>query len=136
MLLPQGPIVEAAGTSLLMSSVDHEALYVQSQDGALHQVSTDEATADLPPVTSRVHKFPSSAPEVQVVNVEGQVGLRPFSSTIMKLTVIDNSFWPDQERRTIRQRPYPSPELHVLRHHHCASHIHDDSAPSEICTSC
>jgi elongator complex protein 1 len=78
MLLPQGPIVEAAGTSLLMSSVDHEALYVQSQDGALHQVSTDEATADLPPLTSRVHKFPSSAPEVQVVNVEGQVGSPMF----------------------------------------------------------
>ncbi|KAF1937312.1 elongator complex protein 1 [Clathrospora elynae] len=71
-LLPQGPLVDAESASSLISSVDFETLYVQFQNGALHQVGSDETTADLPPQTSLVHKFPSSAPEVQVVNVDGQ----------------------------------------------------------------
>lgn len=73
MLLPQGPIMEAEGTSLLLSSIDQETLYSQFQSGALHQVVVDETTSDLPPQMSLVNKFPSFAPEVQLVNVEGQV---------------------------------------------------------------
>lgn len=73
MLLPQGPIVEADSTSLLLSSVDHGILYTEFQNGALHQVVIDETTTDLPPQGTLVHKFPSFAPEVQVVNFEGQV---------------------------------------------------------------
>ncbi|RMZ66090.1 elongator complex 1 [Pyrenophora seminiperda CCB06] len=72
MLLPQGPIVETDSTSLLLSSVDHEMLYTEFQDGTLHQVVIDETTTDLPPQTSLVHKFPSFAHEVQVVNFDGQ----------------------------------------------------------------
>jgi len=73
MLLPQGPIMEAEGTSLLLSSIDQETLYTQFQSGALHQVVVDETTSDLPPQMSLVNKFPSFAPEVQLVNVESQV---------------------------------------------------------------
>jgi elongator complex protein 1 len=73
MLLPRGPIAETESVSLLLSSVDHKSLYVQFQNGALHQVDTDEAAVDLPPQTSPIHQFPSSAPEVQVLDVEGQV---------------------------------------------------------------
>ena len=73
MLLPQGPIVEADSTSLLLPSVDHELIYTEFQNGALHQVVMDETTTDLPPQTSLVHKFPSFASEVQIVNFEGQV---------------------------------------------------------------
>jgi elongator complex protein 1 len=84
MLLSQGPIIEAESASLLLSSVDHETLHVQFQNGALHQIGTEEATADLPPQTSLVNKFPSPAPEVQVVEIEGQVGtsLLPLSTAI------------------------------------------------------
>ncbi|KAF1849738.1 elongator complex protein 1 [Cucurbitaria berberidis CBS 394.84] len=71
-LLLQGPVVEAEGASLLTSSVDLETLYLQFQNGALHQVSTDEATADLPPQTSLVQKFPSFPPEIQVIDIDGQ----------------------------------------------------------------
>jgi len=73
MLLTQGPIVEADNTSLLFSSVDHEMLYTELQNGALHQVVIAETTTDLPPQTSLVHKFPSFASEVQIVSFEGQV---------------------------------------------------------------
>jgi elongator complex protein 1 len=76
MLLPQGPIVEVEGASLLLSSIDHESLYVQFLNGALHRIGTGKATVDLPPQTLPIHKFPSSAPEVQVVDVEGEVGHR------------------------------------------------------------
>ncbi|EDU46765.1 elongator complex protein 1 [Pyrenophora tritici-repentis Pt-1C-BFP] len=72
MLLPQGPIVEADSTALLLSSVDHGILYTEFHNGALHQVVIDETTTDLPPQSTLVHKFPSFAPEVQVVKFEGQ----------------------------------------------------------------
>lgn len=78
-LLPQGPIVETDRTSTLVSSIDNEALYTLLQNGALHEISADDAMADLPPQTSLVNKFPSFAPEVQVVKFEGQVCV---SSTI------------------------------------------------------
>ncbi|EOA92129.1 putative elongator complex protein 1 [Exserohilum turcicum] len=71
-LLPQGPIVETDRTSTLVSSIDNEALYTLLQNGALHEISADDAMADLPPQTSLVNKFPSFAPEVQVVKFEGQ----------------------------------------------------------------
>jgi len=74
MLLTQGPIVEADSPSLLFSSVDHELVYTEFQNGALHQVVIGETTTtDLPPQTSLVHKFPSFASEVQIVSFEGQV---------------------------------------------------------------
>lgn len=73
MLLPHGPIVEADSTSTLLSSIDHETLHVLLQNGSLHQISADETAADLPPQTLLINKFPTFAPEVQVVNFEGQV---------------------------------------------------------------
>ncbi|RAR02984.1 elongator complex protein 1 [Stemphylium lycopersici] len=71
-LLPQGPIVEADSTSTLLSSIDHETLHILLQNGSLHQISADETAADLPPQTLLVNRFPTFAPEVQVVNFEGQ----------------------------------------------------------------
>ncbi|KAF1830666.1 IkappaB kinase complex, IKAP component [Decorospora gaudefroyi] len=72
LLLPQGPIVEAESSSLLFSGVNNQTLYVQSQDGTIHQIGTGGTETERPPQTSLVHKFPTYAPEVQVVNVEGQ----------------------------------------------------------------
>ena len=72
-LLPQGLIVEDDSASLLTSSVDFELLYLQSQNGALHNISTDEATVDLPPQTAFIRKLPSFSPESQIIDVEGQV---------------------------------------------------------------
>lgn len=72
-LLPQGPIVEADSISTLLSSIDSDTLYTLLQNGALHEVITDETAEDLPPQTSLVNKFPSFAPEVQVAKFEGQV---------------------------------------------------------------
>ncbi|CAG5182057.1 uncharacterized protein ALTATR162_LOCUS9970 [Alternaria atra] len=72
MLLPQGPIMETESTSLILSGVDQETLYTQFQSGALHQFVIDETTSDLPPQTFPINKFPSFAPEVQVINIEGQ----------------------------------------------------------------
>jgi elongator complex protein 1 len=73
MLLPQGPIMEAESASLLFSNVDQETLYIQFENGALHQVVVGETTSDLAPQTPLVNKFPSFAPEVQIIDVESQV---------------------------------------------------------------
>jgi elongator complex protein 1 len=79
-LLSQGPIMEGEGTSLLLSDVDQETLYTQFQNGSLHQVLIDDTTSDLPPQTSLVNKFPSFAPEIQVINIEGQVRILSVKS--------------------------------------------------------
>jgi elongator complex protein 1 len=80
MLLPQGPIMETESTSLLLSGVDQETLYTQFQSGALHQFVIDETTSDLPPQTFPINKFPSFAPEVQVIDIEGQVRISSAKS--------------------------------------------------------
>ena len=74
MLLPQGPIVEAESTSSLASSVDYQSLYVQLQNGAIHQIDTNEAVSDLPPQTTLAQKFPAFAPDFRVISIDGQVG--------------------------------------------------------------
>jgi elongator complex protein 1 len=135
MLLPQGPIIEADSTSLLLSSVDHETLYVQLQNGALHQIGTDEATADLPPQTSLVNKFSSPVPEVQVVKVEGQVRASSYIVVNTHLTIVDTGIRVDQERRAIRKRPHSGPKLHIVCGHHCPSDIHNDATSAQICSS-
>ncbi|KAJ4311796.1 putative elongator complex protein 1 [Neodidymelliopsis sp. IMI 364377] len=71
-LLPQGPIVEADSASSLSNGVDYQNLYVQLQNGALHQIDTNEAASDLPPQTTLVQKFPAFAPEAKVITVDGQ----------------------------------------------------------------
>ncbi|KAJ4365102.1 putative elongator complex protein 1 [Neocucurbitaria cava] len=70
-LLPQGPVMEVESVSLLTSGVDLDTLYLQSQNGALYKVSTDEATAELLQ-TSLINKFPSFSPESQIIDIEGQ----------------------------------------------------------------
>lgn len=80
MLLPQGPIMETEGTSLLLSDVDQKTLYTQFQSGNLHQFVIDDSTSDLPPQTSPINKFPSFAPETQVINIEGQVRMLSVNS--------------------------------------------------------
>jgi elongator complex protein 1 len=72
-LLPLGPIIESDGASSLLPDVEYKTLCIQFQDGALHRVDTGEASADLPPQTSLLHKFPSLAPEVKVVTIAEQV---------------------------------------------------------------
>ncbi|KAH6875352.1 elongator complex protein 1 [Alternaria rosae] len=71
-LLPQGPIMETENASLLFSNVHQETPYIEFQNGALHQVVVDELRSDCAPLTPFVHKFPSFAPEVQMIDVEGQ----------------------------------------------------------------
>jgi len=72
-LLPQGHIMETENASILLSNVHQETPYIEFQNGALHQVVVDELRSDCAPLTPFVHKFPSFAPEVQMINVEGQV---------------------------------------------------------------
>jgi elongator complex protein 1 len=74
-LLPQGPIIEADSASSLSNGVDYQNLYVQLQNGALHQIDTNEVASDLPPQTTLVQKFPAFAPEAKVVTVDGQVSV-------------------------------------------------------------
>lgn len=69
----RGPMVESEGVSSLSSSVEYNKLHIQFQDGALHEVEVDKTQTDLPPSTSLIHKFPTLAPEVRIVTVEGQV---------------------------------------------------------------
>jgi elongator complex protein 1 len=69
----QGPVFESESISSLGSNVDHRSIYVQFQNGALHRLDEVEASDISPPTTSPIHKFPSLAPEVRVVLVEGQV---------------------------------------------------------------
>ena len=80
-LLPQGPIMEADHASFLSSSVDYQEVYIQLQNGALHRVNTDESSADLPPQTSLVHKFPAFAAEAKTVTADGQVRTLTSSDT-------------------------------------------------------
>ena len=72
MLLPQGSVAEADSVSLLTSDVDFQNLYLQLQNGALHQVDTNETASDLPPQTTLVRKFPVFASEAKVVTVDRQ----------------------------------------------------------------
>lgn len=73
MLLPQGPIMDAEGVSLLTSDVDYQNLYLQLQSGALLEVDTNEAASDLPPQITLTQKFPAFAPDFKMVTVDGQV---------------------------------------------------------------
>lgn len=73
MLLPQGPIMDAEGVSLLTSDVDYQNLYLQLQSGALLQVDTNEAASDLPPQITLTQKFPAFAPDFKIISIDGQV---------------------------------------------------------------
>jgi elongator complex protein 1 len=73
-LLPQGPIMDAGGVSLLASDVEYKSLYLQLQSGALLQVDTNEAASDLPPQTTLTQKFPAFAADFKVIDIDGQVG--------------------------------------------------------------
>lgn len=81
-LLPQGPIMETENASLLFSNVHQETPYIEFQNGALHQVVVDELRSDCAPLTPFVHKFPSFAPEVQTIDVEGQVRKHTFHEVV------------------------------------------------------
>jgi elongator complex protein 1 len=135
MLSPRGPIVEAESISLLLSSVDHETLHAQFLNGALHQIGIDEATADLPPQTSLINKFPLPAPEVQVVEIEGQVCALSIHIVNIHLTVVDTSLWTDKERGVICERAHLGPKLHIVCGHHCPSDIHNDATSPQVCAS-
>lgn len=69
----QGPLIETERPSTLISSINHEALFLQLQNGAVHQIDLTDSTADLPPQSSLMGKFPTMSPEFQVVYKEGQV---------------------------------------------------------------
>ena len=69
----RGPLVELESVSSLFSSAEYNKLYIQFQNGALHELEELEPQNDLPPISSPIHRFPSLAPEVKVVSVEGQV---------------------------------------------------------------
>jgi elongator complex protein 1 len=103
LLLPQGPILEDESASLLLSSVDHGSLYIYFQNGALHWVATDEVAVDLPPQTLPTHKFSSSTPEIQVVDIEGQVGAPSIPTINTYLMSVDTSLRLDEKRRAIRK---------------------------------
>ena len=79
-LFLQGPLVESERVSTLMSSVDYETLYVQLENGALHQISTEETSTDLPPQTVLTRRLPTFCPEVQIAHSEGQVCSRHVST--------------------------------------------------------
>lgn len=73
MLLPQGPLIETDSISSLASGVDYQSIYVQMQNGAIHQVDTNEAASDLPPQTTLTQKFLAFAPEFKTISIDGQV---------------------------------------------------------------
>ena len=77
-LFPQGPIVESDSISSLTSGVDYQSLYLQLQNGATHQIDTNEAASDLPPQTTLTQKFPAFAPDFRVISLDGQVGRRIY----------------------------------------------------------
>lgn len=77
MLLPQGPIMDAEGVSVLTTDVGYQSLYLQLQSGALLQIDTSEAASDLPPQTTLTQKFPAFAPDFKVINIDGQVSHSP-----------------------------------------------------------
>ncbi|UPX16794.1 Putative elongator complex protein 1 [Ascochyta rabiei] len=70
-LLGRYPIVEADDASSLFSGVDYQNLYVQLQNGALHQVDTKEMSFNQPAQTTLVQKFPAFAPEARIITVDG-----------------------------------------------------------------
>ncbi|KAH6639827.1 elongator complex protein 1 [Boeremia exigua] len=71
-LLPQGPVVESESVSSLTSGVDYQNIYLQFQNGAVHQIDTNESASDLPPQTTLVQKFPAFAPDYKVISIDGQ----------------------------------------------------------------
>lgn len=99
-LLPQGPIMEAENISSLISGVDYKDIYLQFQNGAVHQIDIKESASDLPPQTTLTQKFPAFAPEYKVISIDGQV-----SSHILlvctSLTTSGYCIWSDQERRAV-----------------------------------
>jgi elongator complex protein 1 len=72
-LVYKGRIEGPAQTSSIASGVDFQNLYVQYQDGSLHEAKIEEAGDDLPLQSSLVNKFPSFAPEARVVTLNEQV---------------------------------------------------------------
>lgn len=72
-LLPQGPVVEADSVSSLISGVDYQSLYLQLQNGTVHQIDTNETASDLPPQTTLTQNFPAVAPDYKVVSIDAQV---------------------------------------------------------------
>lgn len=72
-LVLQGPLIETERPSTMMSSIDHEGLFLQFQNGAVHQIDLTEVTMDLPPQSSLIQKLPAMSAELQVAQVEGRV---------------------------------------------------------------
>lgn len=132
-LLTQGPIMEVESVSLLTSSVDLDTLYLQSQNGALHKVSTDEANAELLR-TSLINKFPSFSAESQIIDIEGQVGYIIPMVCIMWLTVLDPRLWSHEDRHTVCKRPHFGSKLHIFCSKPGSSHFHNFSASLKVRT--
>ena len=130
-LLPIGPIIHTTGASSLLSDADFMALYVQFQDGSLHNVDTHAESTDLPPQTSLVHKFPSLVPEVKVVTVEGQVRATILEARA-RLTSADFGLWIDQERCSLCQWANLGPQLHFVCRYICAPHFHNYTTSSQV----
>jgi elongator complex protein 1 len=127
-LVLQGPLLEAGSASSLIPSVDSSTLYIQSSNGALHQVHFTEDSSDLPPQMSLAHKFPSIAPEVRLVSSEDQVCLGSVS-LVNRLIPLEIGIWPDEERSTVREREIAGPQLHFICSYPFSSRLHNKSAP-------
>lgn len=69
----RGPVLEPHSVSSLIPSQDFRKLFLQFQDGTLHELDEIVSQNGSPPTSSLVHKFPSLAPEVTIVTAEGQV---------------------------------------------------------------
>lgn len=72
-LVLQGPLLETERVSSLGSSIDHEALFLQLQDGAVHEINITKGDLGLPPQSTFLQKLPVMCPEFKVVLIEGQV---------------------------------------------------------------
>jgi len=91
----QGP----GRTSSIVPSVDYQMLYLQFQDGSLHEVRKDEAPSNSSLQSRLVNKFPSFAPEVRVVIFDGMVWTR--DSFFYNLKADSRSMCPSVSRKVV-----------------------------------
>jgi elongator complex protein 1 len=72
-LVSKGPILEPGKVSSITTSVDYQQIYINFQDGSIHELVLGEGTDDLPLQSSQVTTLPSFAPEVRITSLDEKV---------------------------------------------------------------
>lgn len=132
-LLPQGPIFEPESVSSLTSGVDYQSLYLQFQNGAVHQIDATDSASDLPPQPMLIQNFPAFAPEYKVISLDGQVSM-VIQYQLNTADDLERCIWLDQERSTFCERTHTCSQLHFIRGNTSSSYLHDYAASYQICS--